>query len=134
MTINLFGLLVLFNLYVGGIWGVSLATQALALHYGRHILVICTLSNAYPILYPKEHGHILEGQRHEGVDRQLGLDCKIGKGASSQLALPEVAFEEDTLVIIYNGSDHYWCTRPCGHILVEKRDACTVPILKLIKP
>ena len=125
----------------------------------RHILIIDVRATVFPILCPSSLGCYFEGQEknlaEDVVLKEPGLYCTLKIGTERQVAVPDVVFDVSTLVVIHDGSAHYWCTRPsissCKRAgssirgwffyqeeaeehfasLVQK---CQLPILKLITP
>ena len=132
----------------GGVWGGQLTIQAMAFKLERHILIIDTRDSVVPILCPSSAGCYFEGQKQ--VHGEIGLPCQT-KNPHRQLAIPDVAFDVDTLVVIYNGKSHYWCTKPSFNSAEDSRgtmfllddvkqhlaslsEKCQLPRLKLITP
>lgn len=132
----------------GGVWGGPITIQGMAFQLGRHILMIDIREAEVPILFPRSEGCYFEGQKP--ILEEVGLPCRTNN-PYRQLAVPDVAFDVDTLVVIYNGTSHYWCTKPSfitsenskgtmfllddvkGH-LASLSEKCQLPRLKLITP
>ena len=106
----------------------------MAMHYNSHILVIDNRGVFAPVLYPKAEGMHFDG-RSTFVD-ELGLVCRTGNQKVYEIGVPDVAFMVDTLVVIFNGINHYWCTKSTlggdrATQLAQMQNVCQFPILKV---
>ena len=87
-------------------WYGTCAIRAMAVQLGRDHLVFSQAG--VPLFYPKEsHAMKWEGGRSKNFPQAEYLQCFDGKG----WFLPAAVFEPQCVVVVYDGSCHYWCTR-----------------------
>lgn len=120
----------------------------MAFQFRRHILIIDTRDTEVPLLCPRSEGCYFEGQKR--ILGEISLPCRTNS-PDRQLAVPDVAFDVDTLVVIYNGTSHFWFTKPSFNssemskgtmfllddmkrYLASLSEKCQLPVLKLITP
>jgi hypothetical protein len=118
-----------------GMWLNEQGLRALAIALQTHILVLPpagTLS-LYPKM-PARHGWAEDTRTR--TDDPIQLQCAARHGLRF---LPDVAFSRDTIVICYNGTNHFWCTAldpPLGQSVDEFlracRAACPLPVHHLV--
>ena len=115
----------------GGIWLDEPAVRALAVTSATNILVIPP--NGAIFAYPKDLGiyHIV-GTDCTFNDFEASIYCV---DHNSQYFMPSLAFDNDTIVICHNGSNHFWATKLSSERQhadwARLRSACPIPVHEL---
>ena len=112
----------------GGIWLDEPALRALAVTLGTNILVIPPCGAIY--FYPKYLGiyHIV-GTDHTYDSSEASVYCVDHNNLDF---VPSIAFDDATIVICYNGTNHFWCTeltsikQPADW--EQLQSACPIPV------
>jgi hypothetical protein len=116
----------------GGIWLDEPALRAYAVHLGRDIVVV-SRSGAI-VVYPR---HLLV-YHLVGTDRTYDLSepSIVCVDTEHRDYIPGLAFDPTTIVICYNGKDHFWCSELTAAGRAQNsaahwaalRAACPVPV------
>ena len=96
----------------GGMWLDSLGLRAMAVYLKRDILVVGSQDGVACTFYPKlACDYEFEDAPGQSVNFHSyvgGTYCHVEQDSCP--FLPASVFSDDTLVIMYNGVDHFWCT------------------------
>ncbi|KAL3130181.1 hypothetical protein ABBQ38_008486 [Trebouxia sp. C0009 RCD-2024] len=89
----------------GGIWGGDFEMRALSLKFQREIIVVAPSQVCY---YPwdKEVTSACKGE--EGSFPFIGFNDGGSSIQKEKFDLPDAAFHPSSLIVMYNGRDHFW--------------------------
>lgn len=93
----------------GGIWFDDVAMRCLAIAIDRDIVVVNVENDMCLTAYPRRHGiYHIPGTSHSFSASVPGIPCTLSNDGGH--FIPSFAFKRETLVIVYNNVNHFWCT------------------------
>ena len=96
------------DIFAGGIWGGDLELRALALKLSRSIIVIAPKQVCY---YPWDQPVTTARPGKEGAFPWIGFsDGGSSIQKKGNYDLPDDAFDSSSIILMYNGTDHFWAT------------------------
>jgi hypothetical protein len=91
----------------GGIFLNAIGLRGLAVHLQRDIVVLSSTAGA-PTIYPGLAEALCWAHRPNIQLFGAGFLCTAGR--RSNMFMPATALEENSIVIMHNGTDHFWYT------------------------
>ena len=95
----------------GGVWGGEYEMRAIAVKYNRDIVVIAP---RYVLLYRRDTEFVAPGKPKGSLSSPYlkfgsgGNQYLTGDGTRAKFDLPASAFNPETLIVMYDGSTHFW--------------------------